>query len=88
MFVISQEAVIYVSPGPPLASQVGPVSTHERQPLKIHSQTPILPASSFSFEAGEGIASSLPLSMADCRVGKVQSGRWQGVPGVLHHRLR
>lgn len=45
-----------------------------RQPLKIYSQIPILLASSFSFEAGEGIASSLPLSRQTagwerCKVG-------------------
>lgn len=85
-FVISREAVVYVSPGPPLASQPGPVSTHERQPLKIHSQTPTLSASSFSFKA-EGIASSLPLSKAEWWVGKVHSGHWQGVCDALH-RLR
>ena len=99
-FVISHEAIVYVSPGPPLTSQPGPVSTHERQPLKIYSQIPILPASSFSFEAGEGIASSLPLSRQTagwerCKVGTGRefvmssttvSGKCQGHPPNQNQR--
>ena len=99
-FVISHEAIVYVSLGPPLTSQPCPVSTHERQPLKIYSQIPILPASSFSFEAGEGIASSLPLSRQTagwerCKVGTGRefvmssttvSGKCQGHPPNQNQR--
>lgn len=85
-FFYPQEAVVSVSPGPPLASEPGSVSTHEAKPLEIHSQFQIVPASSFSFEAGGNFRVSQregmpPLSHSeyiDCWAGNMESGQLAG----------
>ena len=75
-----------MSPGPPLASEPGSVSTHETKPLKIHSQCQISPASSFSSEAGgnlrfgrrEGMLALSQSEYIDCWAGNMEGGQLAG----------